>query len=94
VKVSGIIWLEEIVEKIERKHHVTKDEVREVLAGSPHFRFVEKGHRKGENVYSAIGQTRGGRYLIVFFIRKRTGQALPISAREMDQAERRGYEKR
>jgi uncharacterized protein len=94
VKVSGIIWLEEIVEKIERKHHVTKDEVREVLAGSRHFRFVEKGHRKGENVYSAIGQTRGGRYLIVFFIRKRTGQVLPISAREMDQAERRGYEKR
>jgi Mg2+ and Co2+ transporter CorA len=31
LKLSGIIWLEEIVEKIERKHHVTQDEVREVL---------------------------------------------------------------
>jgi uncharacterized DUF497 family protein len=94
VKLSGIIWLEEIVEKIERKHHVTKEEVREILTGPPQFRFVEKGQRKGENVYSAMGQTRGGRYLIVFFIRKRTGQALPISAREMDRAERRRYEKR
>jgi hypothetical protein len=33
LKLSGIIWLEEIVEKIERKHHVTQEEVREVLRG-------------------------------------------------------------
>ena len=63
MKLSGIIWLEEIVEKIERKHHVTQDEVREVLRSSSHFRFVEKGHRQGENVYSALGQTNSGRYL-------------------------------
>ena len=81
MKLSGIIWLEEIVEKIERKHHVTQDEVREVLRSSSHFRFVEKGHRQGENVYSALGQTNSGRYLIVFFVRKKTRQALPISAR-------------
>jgi hypothetical protein len=37
------------------------------LNGPSHFRFVEKGHRRGENVYSAMGQTSGGRYLIVFF---------------------------
>jgi hypothetical protein len=28
LKLSGIIWLEEIIEKIERKYHVTQDEVR------------------------------------------------------------------
>jgi hypothetical protein len=55
LKLSGIIWLEEVVEKIERKHHVTRDEVREILSGSSHFRFVEKGHRPGENVYAALG---------------------------------------
>ena len=27
MKLSGIIWFEEIVEKIERKHHVTQEEV-------------------------------------------------------------------
>lgn len=44
MKLSGVIWLEEIVEKIERKHHVTQNEVREILRNSSHFRFVEKGH--------------------------------------------------
>ena len=56
MKLSGVIWLEEIVEKIERKHHVTQNEVREILRNSLHFRFVEKGHRRGENVYSALSR--------------------------------------
>ena len=67
MKLRGIIWLEEIVEKIERKHQVTQDEVREILKGRSHFRFVEKGHRRGESVYAAMGQTNSGRYLIVLF---------------------------
>ena len=94
MKLSGIIWLQEIVEKINVKHRVTQDEVRDVLRISSHFRFVEKGHRQGENVYSALGQTSAGRYLIVFFVRKKTGQALPISARDMTSRERRRYEKK
>jgi uncharacterized protein len=94
LKLSGIIWLEEIIEKIDRKHRVTQDEVRDVLRSSSHFRFVEKGHRRGENVYSAMGQTSAGRYLIVFFVRKKTRQALPVSARDMTRGERRRYEKR
>jgi uncharacterized DUF497 family protein len=94
LKLSGIIWLEEIVEKIDRKHRVTQDEVKDVLRSSSHFRFVEKGHRRGENVYSAMGQTSAGRYLIVFFVRKKTRQALPVSARDMTRSERRRYEKR
>ena len=72
MKLSGVIWLEEIVEKVQRKHHVTQNEVREILRNSSHFRFVEKGHWRGENVYSALGQTSAGRYLIVFFVRKKT----------------------
>ena len=94
MKISGIIWLPEIIEKISRKHRVEQDEVREILRSSSHFRFVEKGHRKGENVYSAMGQTGGGRYLIVFFVRKRTQQALILSARDMTSSERKRYEKR
>ena len=94
MKLAGIIWLPEIVEKIERKHRVKQDEVRDILKGSSHFRFVERGHRRGENVYSALGQTSAGRYLIVFFVHKNTRQALPISARDMTASERRRYEKR
>lgn len=94
MKIVGIIWLREIVEKIIVKHRVTQNEVREVLRKSPHFRFIEKGHRPGENLYSAMGQTESGRYLIVFFIRKKTQQVIIISARDMTRSERRNYEKK
>ncbi len=94
MKLRGIIWLEEIVEKIERKHQVTQDEVREILKGRSHFRFIERGHRRGESVYAAMGQTKSGRYLIVFFVRKTTQEALIISARDMTTSERKRYEKR
>jgi hypothetical protein len=42
LRISGLIWLEEIVEKIKQKHNVSQDEVREVYRNSLHFRFVEK----------------------------------------------------
>jgi len=94
LKISSIIWLEEIVEKINAKHQVGLDEVREVLNSSSHFRFIEKGHRPGENVYSALGQTDSGRYLIIFFVYKKGNQALILSARDMTNAERKRYEKK
>lgn len=34
MKISGIIWLREIVEKISRKHRVDQEEVRGILSGS------------------------------------------------------------
>jgi len=42
-------------------------------------------------MYAAFGQTDEGRYLIVFFIYKRDGRALIISARDMDDSEKRLY---
>ena len=68
MKITEIVWLEDIFEKLERKHNVRQNEVIEVLENKPNFRFVEKGHHKGENVYAALGQTYEGRYLIVFFV--------------------------
>jgi uncharacterized DUF497 family protein len=92
LKIKGIIWLDEILEKLIRKHNVQQREVREVLTNKPRFRFVEKGHRSGENVYAAMGQTQGGRYLIVFFVYKTDKRALILSARDMTKAERSLYE--
>jgi uncharacterized DUF497 family protein len=46
-------------------------EVAEIFENSPRFFFVEKGHRKDENVYVAFGQTDEGRYLVVFFVFKK-----------------------
>jgi len=65
LKIREIVWLEDIVEKLEKKHSVRQDKVIEVLENKPKFRFVEKGHSKGENVYAALGQTYEGRYLIL-----------------------------
>ncbi|MBI4620466.1 MAG: BrnT family toxin [Desulfobacterales bacterium] len=93
MKIEGIIWLDEILEKLARKHNVQQSEVREALTNKPRFRFVEKGHRSGENVYVAMGKTYGGRYLIVFFVHKTDKRALILSARDMTKAERRLYEK-
>jgi uncharacterized DUF497 family protein len=94
LKINALIWLEEIVEKVARKHNVSQEEVRQVLLNSRHFRFVEKGHRSGENVYSVLGQTDAGRYLIVFFVYKKKRQALILSARDMTDVERDRYEKK
>ena len=91
MNISGIIWLEDIADKLEWKHNVNEHEVIELLANLPQFRFVEKGHKKGENLYAALGQTDGGRYLIVFFVYKKTKQALIVSARDMSRKERRKY---
>ena len=92
MKIKGIIWLDEVIEKLGRKHNVQQNEVREVLASRPHFRFIEKGHRIDENIYAAMGQTDGGRYLIVFFAYKKDRRALILSARNMTLAERRRYD--
>ncbi len=92
MKIKGIIWIDEILEKLRQKHNVQQHEVREILTNKPWFRFVEKGHRSGENVYAAMGQSDGGRYLIVFFVYKKDKRALILSARDMTKNERRKYE--
>jgi uncharacterized DUF497 family protein len=61
------------------------------LASKPKFRFVEKGEQEGENLYLALGQTDAGRHLAVFFIHKKTKDALILSARDMVEKERRMY---
>ena len=91
MKIEGIIWLGNIVDKLSVKHHVETYEVEEVLNVNPQFRFVEKGDRKDENVYMALGQTEAGRYLTVLFIYKRTKEALILSARDMATKERKMY---
>ena len=90
--IDDFIWLEEIVEKLERKQNVSMDEVEEVFENKPGFRYVSKGRRnKDENLYAAYGQTEAGRYLTVFFIYKPGNLALVISARDMDSKERKTY---
>ena len=92
--IDDFVWLPDIIEKLASKHQVTEEEAEEVFFNRPRFRLVESGHRPGEDVYSACGQTDGGRYLIVFFIHKSANAALVLSARDMDDKERKRYERK
>ncbi len=93
MKLYEIIWKDQFIEKLETKHGVHTEEVEAVLFGKPHIRRAKKGNVKGEDLYAAYGQTDSGRYLIVFFIRKESIAALPISARDMTDSERKYYER-
>ena len=94
MEIEEIMWLRDVVDKLDYKHHVEIHEVEEVFINQPKYRFVEKGNRKGENVYLALGRTLAGRYLSVLFIYKVTKEALILSARSMAKKERRQYEKK
>ena len=94
MKITDFIWINEFVDKLEIKHHVDPEEVEQVFANQPRMRRISLGKFRGEDVYRALGQTNAGRYLVVFFIYKQTGEALTISARDMDPQERRSYAKK
>jgi uncharacterized DUF497 family protein len=92
--ISDIIWLPQIIDKLDWKHHVNPWEVEEVLFDNPIYRKVEKGHTPGEDMYTAFGRSHAGRYLTVFFIYKLSHEALIISARDMSKTERQQYERK
>lgn len=94
MRIDDLIWLPQIIDKLDWKHDVSPEEVEEVLFGNPVYRKVQRGHVPGEDLYAGLGQTFAGRYLIVFFIYKLTREALILSARDMDDRERRQYERR
>lgn len=94
MEIDDVIWLNDIVHKIETKHGVATWEVDQVLLSNPEFRRGPKGRREGEDLYYTLGQTDAGRYLFVVFIRKRGNRALILSAREMTRREKTGYRRR
>jgi uncharacterized DUF497 family protein len=95
MQLNDVIWRDVFIEKLEVKHGVTTEEVEYVLFYSRAvFRRSQKGRMKGEDLYVAYGQTEDGRYLVVFFIHKNPSAALPISARDMTNSERRYYEQK
>ncbi|MDI6727337.1 MAG: hypothetical protein QMD44_00255 [Thermodesulfovibrionales bacterium] len=92
--IDDIIWLDAIVEKLAWKHNVLPLEVEEVLTGRCRIFKRESGKIEGEDLYNALGRTKAGRYLSVFFIKKLNRKALIITARDMNKRERKRYEKK
>ena len=100
MRIDEVHCSPEVAEKLAVKHQVEVEEAEEVLWSSPYIRFRARGKRKGENLYSAFGQTDAGRYLMVLFIYKQASndqtlrRALIISARDMTDTEHKQYERR
>lgn len=94
VIIDDIIWLDTVVEKLAWKHGVLPHEVEEVLSGGSRIFKRESGKVEGEDLYNALGKTEEGRYLSIFFIKKLGNKALILTARDMNQRERRRYEKK
>ena len=91
MKINSVIWLPDVIEKLEAKHDVTAEEVEEVFRLGAVFRRGPRGKRPGEDLYKAYGQTEAGRYLFIVFIYKRDRRALILSARDMTSKEQRFY---
>lgn len=94
MRITGVVWLRQVIDKLLWKHNVTTDEVEQVFDQSPRYRYIETGDVKGEDLYAAMGRAAAGRYLTVYFVHKRTGEALIVSARDMTKKERRAYGKK
>jgi uncharacterized DUF497 family protein len=82
------------VEKLAWKHNVLTSDVEEILSGNCRIFKKEKGKVEGEHLYNALGRTKGGRYLSIFFIKKLDNKALIVTARDMNRNERKRYEKK
>lgn len=94
MEIKKVIIPFETKQKLIWKHSVERYEVEEVFNNHPRIEFAAKGNIRGEDLYTAKGQTESGRYLIIFFIKKPDSQVLVISAREMDSKERKSYAKK
>jgi len=90
--IEAVDCSDDVEEKLDKKHSVSLREVRQLFLSRPRIRFIDYGHTPDENVYSALGQTFGGRYLAVFFIYKPTSRlAWILTARDMSPKERKSY---
>ena len=84
MRIYELIIEPERVDHIAR-HHVSVEEVEEVIFGTP---FIRKARQER---YHIIGQTDAGRYLTVFVAPWGKGIYGLVTARDADDAERRAY---
>jgi hypothetical protein len=87
VVISGFDWDDDNVLHIERRQF-TPDEVEEVFAGA------YKVRRTRQKLYIALGKTLDGRLAFVVFRRLSAGIIRVVTARDMDDSERRLFRRK
>lgn len=86
MQIRRLRWNEWNIERIQR-HGVSQDDVEEVCY-SRHIAI-----KSGRGKMALWGQTADGRYLLVVLVIEDYGDHYPISAREMDEKEKKQYRK-
>jgi uncharacterized DUF497 family protein len=87
VVISGFEWDDENVLHIER-HQFNPEEVEEVFEGGHKVRRARQG------LYTALGETIDGRLTFVVFRRLSKGVIRVVTARDMENNERRLYRRK
>ncbi|MBI4305958.1 MAG: BrnT family toxin [Chloroflexi bacterium] len=90
---AQLYWRSDRVDHIAR-HGVTPDDVEEAVFDDPErklFRGPRSERDRTRFVYYVYGRTQDGRYLLVVLLDLGGRNALPLTARDMTQAERRRY---
>jgi uncharacterized DUF497 family protein len=87
VVISGFDWDDDNILHI-AKHQFSPEEVEEVFAGG------HKVRRARQKLYIALGETLDGRLSLVVFRRIGKGMIRVITARDMDDAERRLFRRK
>ena len=87
MRIEGLIWDDHNIEHI-AYHHVEEYEVEEAVRGNVWFRRGPTRKR-----YYAYSRTGAGRYLFVVLDREEDNRFYVVTAREMDDSEKRLYRK-
>jgi uncharacterized DUF497 family protein len=91
-RIEELRWRDDRLEHIAR-HEVAPSEVEEAVFDRE--AFLEKVGPARRNIpqtaYVSLGRTRAGRYLMVVLIHEGGGVGFPVTARDMNRAERRRY---
>ena len=92
MKIKAIVWREQDIHHISR-HQISPDEVEEVCSDKSVIRKADR-EITGENpLYYVYGQTENGRYIIVILMRFPNSTARIVTARDMNDKERKLYHK-
>jgi len=81
-----------ILEKIEVKHGINWSEVEELFRRN-HLVLRGPTDQYGERRYSSLGESAGGRLLLVVYAIRESGRAKVITARNMIGRERKYYQR-
>ena len=94
-RIQELYWRADRVTHIAR-HGVTPEEVEDAVFGDHRGLLLRVGpaeRNPDETVYRFLGRTSGGRHLLVALLYLGDGLAMPLTARDMSESERRRYQR-